>query len=383
MPTASLHVCTSDSWGGLELYACTLIVELQRAGNKVLAICKSGSKVESFLRDNHIQFHHLPSYRTISFKAVRFIRELIQQQDIEAVHVHFHKDIWPASLALCSDRNRRLILSIYMGVPAKNDIFHRFIFRRVDTLLTSSPALNKKLPSLYPIPQEKIHLLRYGRILDQYVRNEAKRASIRSKHGIQESGIVVGTMVRIDPGKGVMDFAQSFLYIDEVLQKNVTYLIVGEPTRKGRVRTGESPYEPNCKAYLQQLEGFIVQNKLERRVILAGFQKDLVSYLSAMDIFAFPSRDELYSLVVLDAMAIGLPVVAANTGGNIDQIDDGVNGLLYPATNSRELARRIEAYLSQPQLRKEHGERARKFVREHHDMVSAIQRLLQFYQNQS
>ncbi len=381
MTSTSLHFCTSDSWGGLELYTCSLLVELKKAGCEVYAICKPKSKVESFLIDNQIRYTHLPNYATVNLPSIRFIQSLIQRQHIQVLHAHFHKDIWPASLALRGDKERKLFLSIYMGVPKKNDIFHRLIYSRVDAIFTSSQELNQRLPTLYPVPPSKIHFIPYGRRTDNYRRDEVKRSKLRSLYGVETDDVLIGTMVRIDPGKGVIDFAKSFPYIDASLHEKTKFMIVGEPTRKGRVKAGESPFEPKCEEYLRQLKKFISDQRLDHQILLTGFQDDLIGYLSAFDVFVFPSRDELYSLVVLDAMCMGLPVVAARSGGNVQQITDGDNGLLYEVAQSEDLANKIEQYIRQPSLRRQHGEKARKFVQDFHSMDDTIRSLVKFYQN--
>ncbi|MBI1804470.1 MAG: glycosyltransferase family 4 protein [Ignavibacteriae bacterium] len=375
----SLHFCTSEAWGGLELYACTLMVELQKAGVEIFAICAPDSKAEKFLRERHIQTFHLPSSNPVSLRSARFVQSFIVEHDVDILHVHFHSDIWPASLALTTDSIRKLFLSIYMGVPKKNDLFHRFIYRRVNAIFTSSLELNQRLPMLYPVPSSKVHLLPYGRHLEHYAHDPRRRKEIRAEYDCSDSDVVVGTMVRIDPGKGVMDFAKSILYIDAALKHRVKYLIVGEPTRRSHSRPSESPYEPHCEVYRRQIELFLQQEHLTTKITFAGYQPDVVGYLSAMDVFVFPSRDELYSLVVLDAMCMGLPIVAAQAGGNLFQIEDGKRGLLYTVGDSKDLAAKLTQYLNSAELRREHGRAAREFVEEKHSMTRTIEQLLNFY----
>ena len=382
MDIASLHLCTSDSWGGLELYACTLMDELQKAGNTVYAICKPKSPVENFLRAHRIRYTHFPSFAPVSVRSVRFLRMLLRQHPVQVVHVHFHRDIWCASLALRSDRERKLFLSIYMGVPKKNDLLHRYIYARVDGILTSSQELNKRLPHLYPVAPSKIHYLPYGRHIESYRRDGKKRAAIREQYGVRADDILVGTIVRIDPGKGVMDFAQSFRYIDERVRHRVKFMIVGEPTRKAKTHPGESPFEPKCEAYLREIESFIANNNTTGKIILTGYQDDLAGFLSAFDVFVFPSRDEMYSLVVLDAMCMSLPVVAANAGGNVYQVKDNVNGLLYDVSDSRDLARKIVTYAENPRLGQQHAAAAREFVRYEHSMDKTIATLREMYRGE-
>ena len=375
----ALHFCTSDAWGGLELYASTLMVELQRAGCTVIAVCKPQSKIEQFLAAHGITCVHIPSYSKISFSSLKYVNNLLKTTHIGVVHVHFHKDIWISSMALRKDRRRKLFLSIYMGVFSKNDPLHRWIYRRVDAFFTSSRELNAILPRRYPISRERIHLLPYGRQLERYTTDCTKRNALRDRYHVHDDELLIGTMVRIDPGKGALDFARSFPYLDREIQSNVKYVIVGEPTRKGDRSRSESPYEPHCEAYLRDIESFIAKEHLGEKIILAGYQEDTVGYLGAMDMFVFPSRDELYSLVVLDAMAMQLPVVAARAGGNLEQIEDGISGSLYEVCNSSDLASNITRYVQLPGMRREHGAAARLFVERRHDMKRTIQQLLEFY----
>ncbi len=373
-----LHFCTSDSWGGLELYSCTLMAELKQAGWAVTAACRPGSNVERFLHEREIPTIHLAG--SVGPSSILALKKILRQKSVDVLHVHFHKDIWPASLSLLGDGSRKLFLSIYMGVSNKTDPLHRFIYKRVDGIFTSSEELVRKLGRVYPVPASKIHYLPYGRDLRQRNPDDSKRERIRSLYGVSPDEILVGTMVRIDPGKGAMDFARGYSYIDPELRGKTKFLIVGEPTRKGRVKPDESPFEPRCEAYLQDIEAFIAAEGFSQKILLAGFQPDLAGYLSAMDVFVFPSRNELYSLVVLDAMAAGLPVVASRAGGNLRQIEEGKNGLLYNVADSRDAAQKISTYVASGDLRRLHGAAARSFVEHEHDMRQSLSRLLGFYE---
>ncbi|HEV8537585.1 MAG TPA: glycosyltransferase family 4 protein, partial [Bacteroidota bacterium] len=343
------------------------------------AVCKTRSRVEQYLLANHVECLHLPGRSRVSISSLGFVSDLLKTREIDVVHVHYHKDIWIPSIVLRNDRQRKLFLSIYMGVVGKNDFLHRWIYRRVNAIFTSSRALNEILPERYPVLPEKIHLLPYGRKIGSYRRDDAKRKAIRDCYHIRDDEILVGTMVRIDPGKGALDFARSFLYLDPQARSRVKFIIVGEPTRKGRGTPGESPYEPHCEAYLHEIESYIAREQIGDRLLLAGFQDDLVAFLSAMDLFVFPSRDELYSLVVLDAMAMNLPVIAARAGGNLLQVNDGQSGLMYEAGNSADLASRIMHYLQNPDAGPRHAAAARSFVERQHDMKNTIEQLIGFY----
>lgn len=355
------------------------MVELSNAGVSVVAICRPSTKIEEYLTAHHVTVRHLPNSRKVSLSSLIELRKILEEYHVENVHVHVHRDVWLPAIALQNDVHRKLFVSVYMGVNSKNDFLHRWAYRRIDGMFCSSPEMTPRLPSLYPIGADKVHLLPYGRHLERYNVDTSRRAAIRSQLGAGDDQLLVGTMLRIDPGKGVMDFARSFLYLKPELRQRVKFLIVGEPTRKGRTAPGASPYEPHCEAYLQQLEAYIVEEKLSQSIHRLDYQPDLIGYLSALDCFVFPSRDELYSLVVLDAMAMGLPVVAARAGGNMWQVKDNQNGLLYDVADSKDLAAKLEEYIMNPTMRQKHGVAARAFVSEDHDMKNTIQQLLSFY----
>ena len=65
MKISTLHFCTSDSWGGLELYACTLMSELKNAGVNVFAICKKNSKIEKYLIEQNFVMKNYNTVMTI------------------------------------------------------------------------------------------------------------------------------------------------------------------------------------------------------------------------------------------------------------------------------------------------------------------------------
>ncbi|MDY7116108.1 glycosyltransferase family 4 protein [Halomonas sp. SSL-5] len=76
-------------------------------------------------------------------------------------------------------------------------------------------------------------------------------------------------------------------------------------------------------------------------VIWAGFQPDIGNYLPALDVFAFPSRNEGLGSVLLDAMLAGVPVVASQIGGIPDIVHHGETGLLFPPGDGEALARQL------------------------------------------
>jgi UDP-glucose:(heptosyl)LPS alpha-1,3-glucosyltransferase len=100
---------------------------------------------------------------------------------------------------------------------------------------------------------------------------------------------------------------------------------------------------------------------IAKRVIFAGSQKNVETFYAACDAFVFPSSYEASSLVLFEAFASGLPVIATRTGSAEDLIVDGENGfLLSPLENIDELSQKMETLFRDRSLGKRMGEKARE-----------------------
>jgi glycosyltransferase involved in cell wall biosynthesis len=93
--------------------------------------------------------------------------------------------------------------------------------------------------------------------------------------------------------------------------------------------------------YYQQLEGLVRDLGLGDRFQFTGGVRDTLQHLQQADLFVLPSRSEGFSNAILEAMACGLPVIATDVGGNAEAVQDGVNGFVIKAEDTKALAARI------------------------------------------
>jgi glycosyltransferase involved in cell wall biosynthesis len=122
----------------------------------------------------------------------------------------------------------------------------------------------------------------------------------------------------------------------------VRFVLVGD----GPLRTG--------------LEIMANQLGLADRVVFLGDRRDVPALLSTFDISVLPSASESLSNVILESMAAGVPVVAAQVGGNPELVHNGATGLLFPSGDEEQFSRAMETLVTQPGLRKQFGECARR-----------------------
>jgi glycosyltransferase involved in cell wall biosynthesis len=110
-----------------------------------------------------------------------------------------------------------------------------------------------------------------------------------------------------------------------------------------------------------RLEGLIAQHGLQDRVRLVGW-RDASAFLATGDVFAFPSYQEGFPLVLLEAMAVGLPAVSAAIPGPVEMIADGADGVLVPPGDPAALARGLAGVIAAPQKARALGAAARAKV---------------------
>lgn len=97
-----------------------------------------------------------------------------------------------------------------------------------------------------------------------------------------------------------------------------------------------------------KLEGLIAQHGLAERVRLVGWRDDVSVFLATGDVFAFPSHQEGFPLVLLEAMAVGLPVAASAIPGPVEMIAEAVDGRLVPPGDAAALATSLAGLIAAP-----------------------------------
>lgn len=171
----------------------------------------------------------------------------------------------------------------------------------------------------------------------------AERASLRAlvqeRHGLTDDAVVLGILARFDPWKG-LDFAVRALA--PLLRQNsrLRLMIVG-----GQYRQFYPHYADLLRATARD-EGLIDQ------VVFAGYQLDVRPYYARLDALLHTSiQPEPFGLTIVEAIAAGVPVIAADAGGPPEIIEDGVDGLLYRPADDAGLRDAVARLLNEAPLR--------------------------------
>jgi glycosyltransferase involved in cell wall biosynthesis len=377
-PVKVLHVIRSEAWGGLELYVATLLKKLHADGQSIAVYCLTNSILGENLRKAGIEIFPARKRFKYSLTDIWAIRTLLIKEGYSIVHSHTNSDALSCSLAIIGVTTCKHIFGLYLSTCPKRDFFHRLLYRNIDFLCSTSALINEEVRKNYPITPGKIRLLRYGREVCQYRQDIQKRNKIRARWGVTEEKIIVGTICRIDPSKGVQEFAEAYLHLPEPLKEKLVFWIVGERTILHSRADGSREFEQASDRTFQELVKFISENGLQQKIHLIPYQEDLIGYLGALDVFVQASWNEMYSLVVLEALLMRLPVIGTNTGGTPEQLAGG-QGLLVPPKSPTALSGAITYMVEHHQAAAAMAAKGQTWVVREHDWSQVFPALNALY----
>ncbi len=196
-------------------------------------------------------------------------------------------------------------------------------------------------------------------------RAEAARA-FRERFGLGDA-FVVGCVGRI-----------------KLVRKGQEVLVEAVHGLKGRGRRTRcvivgAPF-PGNEQHLSALRRLVAERGLEDDVVFAGEIADVRPAYAAMDVLVLPSAEpEPFGGVVMEAMAMGVPVIATAIGGSVEQVAEGETGFLVPPGDAGALADRIERLIDTPELRQRLAAAGPRRIEERFSLDEMVNRMTALY----
>ncbi len=214
----------------------------------------------------------------------------------------------------------------------------RLLARATTLSLAVSAGVQRHVVTQLQLPPEKVRVLYNGVAVDR-CRPRRTREEMRAALDLPAQVPVLAIVSRLDHwGKGHGELFQALAALHG--RYPVHGLVIGGGRRQAEMA-----------ARVRELG-------LADRVRFVGQRRDVPDLLAAADIFVLPSHSEGISRSLLEAMAVGLPVVASAVGGTPEVVAHEVNGLLVPAQDATALAQALERLLAQPAWATRLGEAA-------------------------
>lgn len=194
-------------------------------------------------------------------------------------------------------------------------------------------------------PRARIAVIHLGIDLSAVRSARGSGSSIRKRHGWHDSTLV-GIVGRLQPWKGQDDFLRAAAVVAH-RHPNVHFVVIG-----GAVLGWEGTYQAELESLARDLG-------IDERVSFVGHQDDVYPWFDALDVVVHASHGEPFGLVLVEAMALGKPLVATAVGGPAEIVEDGVSGFLVPPRDDREMAKAVSALLEDEDLRDRIGAAAK------------------------
>jgi glycosyltransferase involved in cell wall biosynthesis len=228
------------------------------------------------------------------------------------------------------------VLTRHLERPLKS--LHRWTLSSVARVIAVSEAVERSLLSQKIFPAEKIRRIPNGIDVERF---ERRARSFDTQRFRRLSGIkgrlVVGTAGELREHKGQDEFIRAAAIIARGFE-DVEFIIAGED---------QSPR----KEYRARLERLVRELGLQARLHFTGWIEDVAELLPALDIFVSSSRVEPFGLVMVEAMAAGVAVVATATGGAREIVEHGVTGRIVEVEDHEALASAVSTLLANDEAR--------------------------------
>ncbi|MDR2240494.1 MAG: glycosyltransferase [Zoogloeaceae bacterium] len=265
--------------------------------------------------------------RGLKLAAIRAFREIARSRDFSLVIAHRAKPIYVACLATDLP-----VIGVHHAFGDYRRAARRGfanLFRRRLSLLGVSDAVRDDIRRHLPgWPSDKIETLHNRIDVDACRRNILAKDATRSALGLPQDAKIIGNVGRLHPDKDQKTLLAGFAHALPHLPPGTLLAIAGS-----------GPLEADLKARANTLG-------VAERVIFLGQVPEMRRFFSAFDLFALSSDHEPFGMVLLEAMAAGVPVMATDCGGAPEIVAD--KNALFPLGDSRTLAEKLVVFFSAP-----------------------------------
>ena len=358
-PLRVLQFVTTLAFGGAERLATDISIALSERGADVLVATDTrftrGFGAE--LAEAKIPIEHvtLPKTRPRSLiRSTRQLARIIRRHEPDVLHAHNPAAGTVATMARLLARRRSLaIVTTYHGVRPDRIGLALRVLRGGEFVIAVGPSAEQQL--LASISSRRVVQIKNAIPLPEHQHSDV----IRAEFGAADLPLIVAV------GRYV---GQK----DHLLLVDALAALAAGGRRFRALIVGFGPLE-------QELGARVRAHGLGDAVTLTGGRADAVELIATADVLAHTAVWEALPLVLLEAMALGVPIVAVTATGVSDLVHDGVTGLLVSERSPTMIAAALERVLADRELGKRLGEGGRAFVAENHSFERMIDEHLTVY----
>ncbi len=342
-----LEIIGTATRGGMENYIVNFLKNLPPNNFKITCICPCESLFTKALRTLGVENIFItPLSDDPEWRSIQMAIEVCRLQQIDVLHAHMPKSHVLAGIT-GSLVNKPVVATIHgMHLNA-----HELgVALAVGSYLITNCQETYVQALALGIPPNRVNLFHNG--VDTGVFTPGRSGKkIRDLINISSATTLIGFVGRLEHEKGPDLFVRAAGNIHEVFP-NVHFAIIGAGTM------------------LSELKRMSKRMRLDKNLHFVDWAEDPAEIYPGFDLLVHSSRNDGTSLVLLEAMACGRPVVGMAVGGVRDIIENEHTGILVDANDWQDLASQIIELLKQPKLLKEMGMAARKRVEENFNVLT-------------
>jgi len=373
MTKTILQIIPALGTGGAEQACVDIAVALCHRGDKALVVSSGGRRVEEVQDAGGVHFR-----RDVATKnPVRIIRnafwlaKVIKEYKVDVVHARSRAPAWTAYLA-CKMTGCRYVTTFHAAYKFSSSLklAYNRVMARGDLCIAISPFVAAYMRDNYRVPDGKIRLVNRGIDMEKFAPTavpKPRTETLRGAWGLKADDFVILLPARLSPIKNHELIIQSLMALRQKGKKLPVVCFVGDD--QGRV------------AYSMYLQALIEKEDLIENVKLVGACADMPAALSLASLVVMPSKiPEGFGRVPVEAMAMGVPVIASNLGATQATVLEGQTGWLLPPDDPAKWADAIERAMAMPvKDRKKMAKKARAHVILHFTNEAMVAQTLAVY----
>ncbi|ACX51280.1 glycosyl transferase group 1 [Ammonifex degensii KC4] len=344
-----LHVIGGGEFGGAEKHILTLFRAFDPREVQMEVVCLFPAPFAELAREAGMRVEVLPMASKFDLRVVRRLRQLLTKGGYDLLHTHGVRAnflgrlaAWPWPGPVVTTVHSRLAQDYPHWWDRKiNLLIEKWTSSRTDHFIAVSRFLAESLVQ-EGIARDKITVVYNG--IELPLPSSSSGKSFRATWGVPPDVPLVATVGRLHPVKGHRYFLEAAAEVRRELPEARFAVIGTGPERR-------------------ELEELAYRLGIEDSVIFTGFLPEVTSCYPEFDLLVLASLMEGFGLVVLEALALGTPVVATRVGGVPEVVREGETGLLVPPADAQALARAIIWML-------EHRDRAQEMAARGKEMVA-------------
>ncbi len=360
--------------GGAEEYLKLLVPELDRVRfqTRVVLSARTATRpLADFFEQHGIPVDFVETHRASPFGNFFAPLRYFLRERPAIVHFNLNNSFgcfFPIMAAFCARVPWRLAtehLAFELATGKRAGVGTKKLVKKImtfclDYTVAVSQANKRLLVKDYKIDPIRIKLIRNCIDAGKYRFSSDGRRRVRKEFGIADNELLVGTVARFSFQKG-HDYTVDAVHDILAEFPQTRFLFVGDGPQRERISQK------------------VRSTGLEHAVLFAGERQDIPDVLSAMDLFLLTSIYEGLPLSVLEAMAVGLPVVASRVSGTPEAVLSDLTGLLIPPADSAAVCKAVVDMLGNPEKRHRMGYQGRLLALHHFHKKFLVRQLTDFY----